>query len=261
MDKRTFSRKDESEKREILEYLRSLMEDHSNLRTELDSLQAKYMEMESQLAAAQALDAERVMEINQWRTLSEKREEEISALQHKYNVAKKSAEASKQEVMDLRKRKSILEEQIEHQEKRMLNDKMHLEAEMQMRAQMISVNKEYQEREKKDLVDKIQILQEKLVSKSVPLSVLAEGLKDYVEESGINEAHTVFVHLNNLLISVPAWTKNVPDLKEFFKKARKEMEGHHQTTIEEYVVNKHVENEVNGVAPGAIGIKINKDKQ
>ena len=51
MDKRTFSRKDEREKREILEYLRSLMEDHSNLRTELDSLQAKYMEMESQLAA------------------------------------------------------------------------------------------------------------------------------------------------------------------------------------------------------------------
>ena len=51
MDKRTFSRKDESEKREILEYLRSLMEDHSNLRTELDSLQAKCMEMESQLAA------------------------------------------------------------------------------------------------------------------------------------------------------------------------------------------------------------------
>ena len=255
MDKRTFSRKDESEKREILEYLRSLMEDHSNLRTELDSLQAKYMEMESQLAAAQALDEERVMEINQWRTLSEKREEEISALQHKYNEAKKSAEASKQEVMNLRKRKSILEEQIEHQEMRMLT-----EAEMQIRAQMISVDKGYQEREKA-LEDKIQILQEKLGSKSVPLSVLAEGLKDYAEESGINEAHTVFVHLNNLLISVPAWTKNVPDLKEFFKKARKEMEGHHQTTIEEYVVNKHVENEVNGVAPGAIGIKINKDKQ
>jgi uncharacterized coiled-coil DUF342 family protein len=253
MDKRTFSRKDESEKREILEYLRSLMEDHSNLRTELDSLQAKYMEMESQLAAAQALDEERVMEINQWRTLSEKREEEISALQHKYNEAKKSAEASKQEVMNLRKRKSILE-------MRMLTEKLHLEAEMQMRAQMISVDQEYQEREKA-LEDKIQILQEKLGSKSVPLSVLAEGLKDYVEESGINEAHTVFVHLNNLLISVPAWTKNVPDLKEFFKKARKEMEGHHQTTIEEYVVNKHVENEVNGVAPGAIGIKINKDKQ
>lgn len=29
----------------------------------------------------------------------------------------------------------------------------------------------------------------------------------------------------------------------------------------DYVVSKHVENEVNGVAPGAIGIKINKDKQ
>ena len=260
MDKRTFSRKDESEKREILEYLRSLMEDHSNLRTELDSLQAKYMEMESQLAAAQALDAERVKEINQWRTLSEKREEEISALQHKYDEAKKSAEASKQEVMNLRMRKSMLEELTVHQEKHMLNDKQHLAEEMQARAKMISVNKEYQEREKA-LEDKIKILQEKLGSKSVPLSVLAEGLKDYAEESGIDEAHTVFVHLNNLLISVPAWTKNVPDLKEFFKKARKEMKEHHQTTIEEYVVNKHVENEVNGVAPGATGIKINKDKQ
>ena len=29
----------------------------------------------------------------------------------------------------------------------------------------------------------------------------------------------------------------------------------------DYVVNKHVENEVNGVAPGATGIKIHKDKQ
>lgn len=160
MDKRTFSRKDESEKREILEYLRSLMEDHSNLITELDSLQAKYMEMESQLAAAQALDEERVMEINQWRTLSEKREEEISALQHKYNEAKKSAEASKQEVMNLRKRKNILEGQMERQEMHMLTEKLHLEAEMQIRAQMISVDQEYQEREKV-LEDKIQILQEK----------------------------------------------------------------------------------------------------
>lgn len=257
MDKRTFSRKDESEEREILEYLRSLMEDHSNLRTELDSLQAKCMEMESQLAAAHALDAERVKEINQWRTLSEKREEEISALQHKYNEAKKSAEARRQEVMDLRKRKSILEEQIERQEMRMLNDKQHLEAEMQARAEMISFN----HKREKVLADKIVTLQEKLGSKSVPLSVLAEGLKDYAEESGIDEAHNVFVLLNTLLISVPAWTKNVPDLKEFFKKARKEKEGHHQPTIKEYVVNKHVENEVNGVAPGATGIKINKDKQ
>ena len=260
MDKKIFSRKDESEKREILEYLRGLMEDHSNLIAELDNLQAENIEMERQLAAAHALDVERVREINQWRTLSEKREEEISALQHKYNEAKKSAEASKQEVMNLRKRKSILEGQMARQEMHILTEKLHLEAEMKLRAQMISFDKEYQEREKA-LEDKIQILQEKLGSKSVPLSVLAEGLKDYAEESGINEAHNVFVHLNNLLISVPAWTKNVPDLKRFFINARKEMEGRRQTTIEEYVVNKHVENEVNGVAPGATGIKIHKDQQ
>ena len=260
MDKKIFSRKDESEKGEILEYLRRLMEDHSLLRIELDSLQARYIETESQLAAAHALDDERVREINQWRTLSEQRDKELSALQKKYDVAKKNAEASKQEVMNLRKRKSILEGQMARQEMHILTEKLHLEAEMKLRAQMISADKEYQEREKA-LEDKIQTLQEKLGSKSVPLSVLAEGLKDYAEETGINEAHNVFVHLNNLLISVPAWTKNVPDLKRFFINARKEMEGRRQTTIEEYVVNKHVENEVNGVAPGATGIKINKDKQ
>ena len=260
MDKKIFSRKDESEKREFLEYLRRLMEDHSNLIAELDNLQAKYIETGRQLAAAHALDDERVREINQWRTLSEQRDKELSALQKKYDVAKKNAEASKQEVMNLRKRKSILEGQMARQEMHILTEKLHLEAEMKLRAQMISADKEYQEREKA-LEDKIQTLQEKLGSKSVPLSVLAEGLKDYAEETGINEAHNVFVHLNNLLISVPAWTKNVPDLKRFFINARKEMEGRRQTTIEEFVVNKHVENEVNGVAPGATGIKINKDKQ
>lgn len=74
------------------------------------------------------------------------------------------------------------------------------------------------------LEETIKELQEKLGKESVPLSVLAEGLKDYADEAGIDEAHKFFNHLNTLLIEVPAWTKNVPDLKKFFRKARKDME-------------------------------------
>lgn len=74
------------------------------------------------------------------------------------------------------------------------------------------------------LEETIKELQEKLGKESVSLSVLAEGLKEYADEAGIDEAHKVFNHLNTLLISVPAWTKNVPELKKFFREARKVME-------------------------------------
>ena len=86
------------------------------------------------------------------------------------------------------------------------------------------VDEAYKKKEK-DLEDKIKALQEKLGNESVPLSVLAEGLMGYAEEAGIHEAHELFKQLNYLLINVPAWTKNVPGLKAFFKKARKEMEA------------------------------------
>lgn len=74
------------------------------------------------------------------------------------------------------------------------------------------------------LENQIKILQDKLGNESVPLSVLAEGLMEYAEEAGLQEAHSVFNHLNTLLIDQPAWTKNVPELKNFFKEARKEKE-------------------------------------
>ncbi len=72
------------------------------------------------------------------------------------------------------------------------------------------------EKKVKSLEDKIDKLQEKLGEETVSLSVIAEGLKGYAEEAGIGPAHDLFNHLNNLLISVPAWTKNVPQLKRFF---------------------------------------------
>lgn len=95
-------------------------------------------------------------------------------------------------------------------------------------------NDEAYKKKEKALEDKIKNLQEKLGNESVPLSVLAEGLMDYAEEAGIHETHELFNHLNNLLISVPAWTKNVPELKKFFKKARKEMEGRNVTMTGEH---------------------------
>lgn len=85
-------------------------------------------------------------------------------------------------------------------------------------------NEEYKKKEKK-LEDTIKELQDKLGKRTVPLSVLAEGLMEYAEEVGISKAHDLFNHLNTLLISVPAWINNVPELREFFKKARKEMHG------------------------------------
>jgi hypothetical protein len=61
--------------------------------------------------------------------------------------------------------------------------------------------------------------------------VLAEGLKDYVDEAGIDEAHNLFNQLNNLLFEVTAWTKNVPELKKFFRQARTEMKKEKEKSI------------------------------
>lgn len=82
-------------------------------------------------------------------------------------------------------------------------------------------------------------LQEKLGKKSVPLSVLAEGLMDYAEEAGIDKAYELFNHLNTILIEVTAWTENIPELRKFFKKARREM-GKNTTNIEHQTLFSNV---------------------
>ena len=51
------------------------------------------------------------------------------------------------------------------------------------------------------------------------------SIKEFAEEKNIEEAHTLFEHLCYILIEEKGWTDNVADLKKFFKKARKEMEG------------------------------------
>ncbi len=95
-------------------------------------------------------------------------------------------------------------------------------------------NDEAYKKKEKALEDKIKNLQDELGNESVPLSVLAEGLKDYVAEAGISKAQELFERLCYILLNVPAWTKNAPGLKTFFKKARKEMEGRNITMTGEH---------------------------
>lgn len=97
-------------------------------------------------------------------------------------------------------------------------------AESQKLDEMRQKQTEQMKKTREKLEESIKELQDKLGNESIPLSVLAEGLKDYADEAGIDEAHKLFNHLNTLLIEVTAWTKNVPELKKFFKKARKDIE-------------------------------------
>ena len=65
-------------------------------------------------------------------------------------------------------------------------------------------------------------IQKRIGNEGVPLSVLVNGIKEYVSEAGFREAHNLFNMLNTILIEQPAWVDNVPELKAFFKSAPKE---------------------------------------
>ena len=86
------------------------------------------------------------------------------------------------------------------------------------------------------------------------------NLKDAFLHFDSNMAHTLFGSVATLLTNNRTWQKYAPQIQQAIIE-KQEMEKKRDVYIKEYVVNKHVENEVNGVAPGAIGIKINKDKQ
>jgi prefoldin subunit 5 len=111
----------------------------------------------------------------------------------------------------------------------------------------------------KTLEKKNKELQEKLDNAGETLTVLADGVKEYVDEVGVDKAYDLFNRLNTILIDVPAWTKHASALKKVFKKARKEMQNRNMVQGD-YVVNKHVDKEVNGVSAGATGILINNNE-
>ena len=167
------------------------------------------------------------------------REKMFSQMQAEYNNLRKDNEHQTKRIVDLQQRNKTLDlqmNQLIQEKERLSHDVAVCRKEVQDTRRALAEEREYKKagfpyvlvehkfdeseehnKKVKKLEDKINELQEKLGKKTVPLSVLAEGLKEYAEEAGINEAHALFNQLNNILISVPAWTDNVPQLKKFFR--------------------------------------------
>lgn len=185
----------------IADKMQHVSDEKSQLKTENLSLKNKVLDLEDQLNAAKALEKKRIDEID-------KLHKHLGHLQKQYDSNSAIIATAN----------------------RYLDDKP-LSPEVLLRR---FPNDEAYKKKEKDLEDKIKNLQDELGNESVPLSVLAEGLKDYVAEAGISKAQELFERLCYILLNVPAWTKNVPELKKFFKKARKEMEGRNVTMTGEH---------------------------
>jgi len=201
---------------------------------------------EKQLAEEQAkkekqLDEERKQREKQYAEEQAKKEKLFAmklALREKQfaeELAVKEKQLAQQEAenMQLKDVQQNMEQQISY-----WRNKYFMSAE---HAELLSVSKENEDykRGEKMFEKKINKLQTNLGDETVPLSVLAEGLKDYAEEAGIGRAHDLFNQLNTLLISVTAWTENVPQLKRFFRDFNKKlaeravtMTGEHATYME-----------------------------
>ena len=211
-------------------------EEKLQLKTKVLSLENHVRELREKLKEANALDELRKKEIDKWHGSLEHAEAEASMWQSECEEMKevcKKAEYEHQEVLRLKNENTMLQETIGRLKYQLEKDGMIVATaknyigDRPLTPDIIlnrfAKDEEYKKREKA-LENKIKDLQEKLGKKTVPLSVLAKGLMDYAEEAGISEAHELFNHLNNMLISEPEWTNNVPELKNFFKKARKEMQ-------------------------------------
>ena len=221
-------------------------EEKLQLKTKVLSLENQVRELTKKLERANALDSHRTGEIDKWHNSYEQAQAEISVLKSRFEEmrdANRKTEYEHQEVLRLKHENAKLQETIGQLKNRLESDgvilataKRYLGANPftpEVILNRVANDEEYKKREKA-FENKIKDLQEKLGKKTVPLTVLAKGLMDYAEEAGISEAHELFNHLNNMLISEPEWTNNVPGLKTFFKKARKELEGRNVTMTGEH---------------------------
>ncbi len=194
-------------------------------------------EWEKKHAELEKLMQARTEELDKWHKSYEQAQTEISMWQSQFEKMKdadKKAENEHREVLKLQRENAKLLEtvgqlkyQVDKDIVKVATARKFYGGDSTLTPDVIqnrfANDEEYKKRERA-LENKIKDLQEKLGKKTVPLSVLAKGLMDYAEEAGISEAHELFNHLNNMLISEPEWTNNVPELKKFFKKARREME-------------------------------------
>lgn len=221
-------------------------EEKLQLKTKVLSLENQVRELKEKLKKAKALDELRIKEIDKWHGSYEHAEAEASMWQSEYDGMKealKKAEYEKQETIRLKQENAKQQEtigklkfQLESESKILATAKKYI-GDNPLTPDVILnrfANDEAYKKREKALEDKIKDLQNKLGDKSVLLSVLAEGIKEFAEEKNIEEAHTLFEHLCYILIEEKGWTDNVADLKKFFKKARKEMEGRQITMTGEH---------------------------
>jgi hypothetical protein len=211
-------------------------EEKLQLKTKVLSLENQVRELKEKLKEAKALDELRIKEIDKWHGSYEHAEAEASMWQSEYEGMKealKKAEYEKQETIRLKQENAKQQEtigklkfQLESDKNIVATAKKYLGTNPLTPDVILNrfANDEAYKKREKSLEDKIKELQNKLGDKSVLLSVLAEGIKEFAEEKNIEEAHTLFEHLCYILIEEKGWTDNVADLKKFFKKARKEMQ-------------------------------------
>ena len=221
-------------------------EEKSRLKAKVLSLENQIKDLTENLNKLKALDVHRIMEIDKWHNSYEQAENEISMWQSRYEKMRDidmKAKHEHQKAIGLEHENAMLKETIGRLKYQLDKDSMIvLTAKKYIGDSPLTpdviqkrfANDEDYKRRERTLENKIKELQEKLGKKTVPLSVLAKGLMDYAEEAGISEAHKLFNHLNNMLISEPEWTNNVPELKLFFKKARREMEKRQITLTGEH---------------------------
>ena len=212
-------------------------EEKLQLKTKVLSLENQVRELKEKFKEAKVLDELRIKEIDKWHGSYEHAEAEASMWQSKCEELKEAntkAEFERKEALKIKQENAKLQETIGRLKYELENDKnIVATAKKYLGTNPLTpdvilnrfVNDEAYKKRERSLEDKIKELQNKLGDKSVLLSVLAEGIKEFAEEKNIEEAHTLFEHLCYILIEEKGWTDNVADLKKFFKKARKEMEG------------------------------------
>lgn len=225
----------------------------TQMETEMNSMRKVIQDLNIKLDMAQKQEAQRARHIDRWYFSYE------GSLANAESQRKKIGELVKESNnKDKLNNKKISQLQGDNSElqlsiAQLQHDKGQLEKEIsQLRSQLEANSKIVSEAKKSIAANRTPISDE-------PLTVLADGVKEYVDEVGVDKAYDLFNRLNTILIGVPAWTKHGSALKKFFQKVRKEKENRSMVQGD-YVVNKHVDKEVNGVSAGATGILINKDE-
>lgn len=266
----------------VLNGMKVAAEKKSQMEAKVNSFEKEIRELNLKLGKAQEADIQRVKEIDRWYVSYEEAHANAEEQRKKYEKLAEEAtykqKKREEEINRLKKEKTDLQQSLVtclFENKQFEEEVSQLRSQLKANSKIVSEAQNSVATDRAPIVDEAEIelyktkvktlekknkeLQEKLDNAGETLTVLADGVKEYVDEVGVEKAYDLFNRLNTILIDVPAWTKHASALKKVFKKARKEMQNRNMVQGD-YVVNKHVDKEVNGVSAGATGILINNSK-